>query len=242
MTHSLAAEMAPTGKLRAAINMGNFLLVTGKTASGDPEGVAPSMAALFAERLGVPVEYFPYASPGELADASAEDVWDVGFVGAEPQRATHVNFTAAYVEIEATYLVPAGSPFQTCEEVDSPGTRIAVSARAAYDLWLERNIQYAELHRAQGLDGSFDLFLNEKMDALAGLRPRLIDDLKKLPGARLLEDRFTAVQQASCTKKNRDAGFKMLTDFIEEMKADGTVQRLIDKFGVTGRLSVAPPA
>lgn len=242
MTHPLAAEMAPTGKLRAAINMGNFLLVTGKTAAGDPEGVAPSMAALFAERLGVPVEYFPYASPGELADASAEDIWDVGFVGAEPQRAIHVNFTAAYVEIEATYLVPSGSPFQTCEEVDSPGTRIAVSTRAAYDLWLERNINYAELHRADGLDGSFQLFLDEKMDALAGLRPRLIDDVKKVPGARLLDDRFTAVQQASCTKKGRDAGFQLLSDFIEEMKANGTVQGLIDKFGVTGRLSVAPPA
>ncbi len=242
MAHPLAAEMAPTGTLRAAINMSNFLLVTGKTASGDPEGVAPSMAALFAERLGVPVQYHPYANPGLLADSSAEDLWDVGFVGAEPQRATYVNFTAAYVEIEATYMVREGSPFQKCADVDSPGTRIAVSARAAYDLWLERNIKHAEVSRVSGLDASFDLFVAEKMDALAGLRPKLIDDVRKLPGARLLDDKFTAVQQASCTKKGRDAGFKLLSGFIEEMKADGTVQRLIDKFGVTGRLTVAPPA
>ena len=242
MNHPLAAELAPTGVLRAAINMSNFLLVTGKTESGDPEGVAPSMAAMFAERLGVPVEYHPYANPGLLADSSADDIWDVGFVGAEPQRATYVNFTAAYVEIEATYMVPAGSPFKTCEDVDSAGTQIAVAARAAYDLWLERNIELANVHRVSGLDASLDLFVNEKMDALAGLRPKLIEDVKKVPGARILDGKFTAVQQASCTKKGRDAGFKLLSEFIEEKKADGTVQSLIDKFGVTGRLTVAPAA
>jgi len=242
MAHPLAAEMAPTGTLRAAINMSNFLLVTGKTAAGDPEGVAPSMAALFADLLGVPVEYHPYPNPGALADSSADDIWDVGFVGAEPQRATYVNFTAAYVEIEATYMVREGSPFETCAEVDAPGVSIAVAGRAAYDLWLERNIKNADLHRATGLDGSFNLFVEQNMDALAGLRPRLIDDVKKVPGARLLPDRFTAVQQASCTKKGREAGFKLLSDFVEKKKADGTVQGLIDKFGVTGRLTVAPPA
>lgn len=242
MTHPLATELAPTGTLRAAINMSNFLLVTGKTASGDPEGVAPSMAALFAERLGVPVEYHPYPNPGALADSSKDDLWDVGFVGAEPQRATYVNFTAAYVEIEATYLVPAGSKFQTPEEVDSDGTTIAVSARAAYDLWLERNIKHATVHRVSGLDASFNLFMDENMDALAGLRPKLIDDVKKVPGGRILDGKFTAVQQASCTKKGREAGFKLLSDFIEEKKADGTVQALIDKYGVTGRLTVAPAA
>jgi polar amino acid transport system substrate-binding protein len=242
MTHPLAAEMAPTGTLRCAINVGNFLLVTGKTDSGDPVGVAPTLAAALAEHLGVPLKLIPYATPGELADASAEDNWDVGFVGAEPARATYVNFTAAYCEIEATYMVPEGSPFQSCDEVDAAGVNIAVSARAAYDLWLERNIKHAEVHRVSGLDASFDLFVEKKMDALAGLRPKLIDDVKKLPGARLLDGQFTAVQQASCTKKSRDAGFKMLVEFIEERKANGYVQSLIEKFGVTGRLSVAPPA
>lgn len=242
MAHPLAAELAPTGTLRAAINMSNFLLVTGRTESGDPEGVAPSMAAAFAERLGVPVQYFPYPSPGELADSSKDDIWDVGFVGAEPQRATYVNFTAAYCEIEATYMVREGSAFQSCAEVDAPGVTIAVAGRAAYDLWLERNIQHADVRRAQGLNGSFELFVNENLDVLAGLRPRLIEDVLKVPGARLLDDKFTAVQQASCTKKGREEGFKLLSDFIEEMKANGFVQSLIDKYGVTGRLSVAPAA
>src|SRR5271166_5320645 len=132
MPQEIVSELAPTGVLRAAINMGNFLLVTGRTPSGDPEGVAPDMAREIASRLGVPVKYVPYARPGELADAAGTGVWDVGLIGAEPQRAEKIAFTPAYVEIEATYLVPAGSPFKTIAEVDKPGIRIAVSARSAY--------------------------------------------------------------------------------------------------------------
>src|ERR1700757_2394251 len=121
MPREVASELAPTGVLRAAINMGNFLLVTGKTASGDPEGVSPDMAREIASRLGVPVAYVPYARPGELADAAGTGVWDIGLIGAEPQRAEKIAFTSAYVEIEATYLVPAGSPLQTIADVDKPG-------------------------------------------------------------------------------------------------------------------------
>src|SRR6202161_184924 len=119
----LLAELAPTGVLRAAINMGNFLLVTGKTPSGDPTGVSPSMAAAIAERLGVPVKYVPYAKPGELADDAGKGLWDIGNIGAEPQRAAVIDFTAAYAEIEATYLVPAGSAIRGVAEVDRPGKR-----------------------------------------------------------------------------------------------------------------------
>src|SRR5499427_5970221 len=108
MPGDVKSELAPTGVLRAAINMGNFLLVTGKSPSGDPEGVAPDMAREIASRLGVPVKYVPYARPGELADAAGTGIWDIGLIGAEPQRAEKIAFTPAYVEIEATYLVPAG--------------------------------------------------------------------------------------------------------------------------------------
>src|SRR5580704_17003891 len=131
MPQEVVSELAPTGVLRAAINMGNFLLVTGRTPSGDPEGVAPDMAREIASRLGVPVAYVPYARPGELADAAGSGVWDIGLIGAEK-----IAFTPAYVEIEATYLVPAGSPLKTVTDVDRAGVRIAVTARSAYDLWL----------------------------------------------------------------------------------------------------------
>src|SRR5690242_19116321 len=145
MPQDVVSELAPTGVLRAAINMGNFLLVTGRAPSGDPEGVAPDMAREIASRLGVPVKYVPYARPGELADAAGSGVWDIGLIGAEPQRAEKIAFSPAYVEIEATYLVPTGSPVSSIAEIDRAGMRIAVTARSAYDLWLERNIKNAQL-------------------------------------------------------------------------------------------------
>lgn len=237
----IVTELAPTGVLRAGINLGNFLLVTGRTASGDPAGVAPDMAAAIAARLGVPVKYVPYKTPGELADAGGTGAWDIGLIGAEPARAEKIAFTAAYCEIEATYLVPAGSKLASIADVDRPGVRIAVSARSAYDLWLERNIKQATLLRAAGLDASFDLFVNDKLDALAGLKPRLLSDVEKLPGARILPGKFTAVQQAVGTARGNAAGAAFLRDFVEEAKASGLVAELIARHKVVG-LSVAPAA
>jgi polar amino acid transport system substrate-binding protein len=222
--------------------MGNALLVTGRTPSGDLEGVAPDMAREIASRLGVPVAYVPYARPGELADAAGSDVWDIGLIGAEPQRAEKISFTPAYVEIEATYLVPAGSALKAVAEVDRTGVRIAVTARSAYDLWLERNIKHAQLIRAEGGDATFKLFVDEKLEALAGLRPRLVEDVQKLPGARILDGQFTAVQQAVGTSRQNRAGAAFLRDFVEEAKASGLVARLIERHKVVGRLSVAPRA
>ncbi len=240
MSEEAITELAPSGVLRAGINMANFLLVTGAGAAGEPEGVAPDMARGIAESLGVGIAYVPFPTPGELADAAASDVWDIGLIGAEPARAEKIAFTAAYVEIEATYLVPEGSPLGTIEAVDRAGVRIAVTARAAYDLWLERNIEAAELVRAPSLDGAVELFRTEKLEALAGLRPRLLADLEKLPGARILEGQFTAVQQAVGTARGNQAGAAFLSEFVEEAKASGFVQRLIERHHVEG-LSVAPP-
>jgi polar amino acid transport system substrate-binding protein len=242
MLEQARAELAPTGVLRAGINMSNFLLVTGSTPEGDPVGVSPDMARAVADRLGVPLKLVPFKTPGELADAAVEDVWDIGNIGAEPERAKHIAFTPAYVEIEATYLVPAGSPIQSVDEVDRDGVRIAVSARSAYELWLSDNIKHAELVMAKGLDGSFDTFVEQKLEALAGLRPRLVDEVKKLPGARILDGKFTAVQQAIGAKPDRKAGAAFLRDFVEEVKASGFVASLIEKHSVSGRLTVAPPA
>jgi len=242
MLEQARAELAPTGVLRAGINMSNFLLVTGKTPQGDPDGVSPDIAREVAERLGVPLTFVPFKTPGELADAALEDVWDIGNIGAEPERAKNIAFTAAYVEIEATYLVPADSQIQSVDEVDRDAVRIAVSARSAYELWLSDNIKHAQLILANGLGGSFDTFVEQKLEALAGLRPRLIEDVEKLPGARILDGKFTAVQQAIGSKPEGKAGAAFLRDFVEEVKASGLVAKLIDKHGVTGRLTVAPPA
>jgi polar amino acid transport system substrate-binding protein len=236
---TVVAELAPKGLLRAGINLSNFLLVTGRAANGDPQGIAPDMAGEIAARLKVPLKLIAYESPGKLADAVAD--WDVGLIGAEPARAEQIAFSAAYLEIEATYLVPADSKIRSVEEVDRKGVRIAVAARSAYDLYLSRSIKNAELVHANGLDASYELFVREKLDALAGLRPRLVKDVQNLPGARVLEGRFTAVQQAVGTPKARVAAAAFLAEFIEEAKATGLVARLIERHGVHG-VNVAPAA
>jgi len=241
MSQEVVSQLAPTGVLRAGINLSNFLLVTGRSAAGDPEGVSPDMAGAIATRLGVPIKYVPYKTPGELADAADTGAWDIGLIGAEPQRAAKIAFTAAYCEIEATYLVPEGSHLKAIADVDQAGVRIAVTGRSAYGLWLDRNIKNATLVRSDTLDSAYDQFVREKLDALAGLRPRLLSDVKKLPGARILDGQFTAVQQAIGTARQNAAGAAFLRSFVEEAKASGLVTRLIARHKVVG-LSVAAPA
>ncbi len=242
MLEKIRAELAPTGVLRAAINLSNFLLVTAQSSQGDPIGVSPDIARAVADRLGVPVRYITFPSPGELADAAVEDIWDIGNIGAEPERAKTISFTAAYAEIEATYLVPAGSAIQTVAEVDRNGVRIGVYGRSAYGLWLADNIQCAERVITDSVDASFELFVEQGLEVLAGLRPRLVTDAAKLPGARILDGQFTAVQQAIGCKPERTSGAQFLHDFIEEAKDSGLVADLLEKHGVMGRLTVAPPA
>ena len=236
----VVAELAPTGALRVGINLSNFLLVTGRSAAGEPEGVAPDMGREIAARLGVPVAYVPYKTPGELADAAGGAAWDIGLIGAEPARAERIAFTPAYVEIEATYLVPAGSPLRAIADVDRPGVRIAVTGRSAYGLWLDRNIQHAQLVRSGSLDSAYEQFVRDRLDALAGLRPRLLTDVAKLPGARILDGQFTAVQQAVGTARANAAGARFLRALVEDAKASGLIARLIERHKVRG-LSVAPP-
>eukprot|EP00437_Effrenium_voratum_P055189 CAMPEP_0181530118 /NCGR_PEP_ID=MMETSP1110-20121109/71414_1 /TAXON_ID=174948 /ORGANISM="Symbiodinium sp., Strain CCMP421" /LENGTH=229 /DNA_ID=CAMNT_0023661135 /DNA_START=30 /DNA_END=717 /DNA_ORIENTATION=+ len=204
-------EMAPTGKLRVALNMRNELLVSGKSASGEPEGLAPSMGAAFAEKLGVPVEFVPYESADKLADDAKEDKWDVAMIGADPAE-------------EATYAVPTTSGLRTCAEVDKAGVRIAGCEGAAYVLWLERNLKNATLEKIKGHDATYEQFKETAMEAVAGLRPKLKKDGAKRPGTRLLPGKFMAVEQAAATKKGREQGFKLLSEFIEEAKKSGKVK------------------
>jgi polar amino acid transport system substrate-binding protein len=245
MTNDIApavrSELAPAGTLRVGMNHGNFLLVTRGSSATEPRGVAPDLARELGRRLGVPVEFSKFETAGALADAVRAGVWDVAFLGAEPQRANEIAFTAAYLEIPATYLVPAGSPIRSIAEVDREGVRVAVSDKSAYELYLSRTVKHARLIRTQGIDASFDLFVKEKLEALSGLRPRLLMDVQRLPGARLLDGQFTAVQQAIGTPKSRAAGAAYLRAFVEAVKASGLVAEAIARNGVQG-VSVAPPA
>jgi polar amino acid transport system substrate-binding protein len=240
MHTDLLNELAPTGVLRAAINMSNFLLVTGTTETDEPDGVSPDMARAIAQELGVAVRLVPFPRPGELADAVADDVWDIGNIAAEPERARSITFSPAYCEIQATYLLPAGSPIRSVAEVDAAGHRIAVSGRSAYDLWLTENLRHASLVRAAGIDESFQIFVRDGLEALAGLRPKLIEEKEKLPGSRILDDSFTAVQQSIGCRPGREKAAAFLKEFVERSKKNGFIEALISRHGVTGRLSVAP--
>jgi polar amino acid transport system substrate-binding protein len=235
------AQLAPTGKLRVGINHSNFLL-SQHDAAGRYSGVAIDIAAELASRLGAVIEVVGFESPGLMAEAVARDAWDVAFMGAEPARAKEIAFSAAYLEIEAGYLVPPGSPIKDIAEVDRQGVRIALMDKSAYDLYLTRNIKHATIVRTPSIDASYETFVADKLEVLAGLKPRLNSDVKRLAGSRILDGRFTAIQQSVGAPRARgEAGAAFLGALVEELKASGFVGAAIAKHGVGG-VSVAPPA
>ena len=226
------AELAPGGRLRAALNYANTLLISSR--GPEPTGVAPDLARELARRAGAVVEFVAYDNAGLAADAAATGAWDVAFIAAEPQRAGEITFSPAYVEIEASYLVPAGSPLGRIEDLDRDGIHIATAARAAYTLFLQRTLRHAALVEAEGLPAAFDRFIEMKLDALAGLKPNLIADAGKLPGAHVLEGRFTAVQQSMGVPKNRVAAAAYLAEFVKEITTAGLLRELIARHRVDG--------
>jgi polar amino acid transport system substrate-binding protein len=238
---SLISILAPTGKLRAGVNYGNPVLATRDPASGDPRGVAVDLARELGRRIGVPVELVGYEAAGKMVEGLQTGAWDVAFLAIDPGRASEISFTAPYMEIEGTYLVPAGSPLRAIADVDREGVRIAVSAKSAYDLFLGRNLQRARLVRAPNPDAAFGLLVAGEVEAVAGVRQPLAQNAGKLPGSRVLEGRFMAIQQALGMPKGGDAGREYLREFIEEVKASGLVARAIEKAGIRG-VSVAPRA
>ena len=232
------SELAPTGRLRVGINFGNALLAN-KDAGGMPHGIAVDLARDLARRAGVPMDIVSYDTAGRMADGAKAGEWDVAFLGSDPGRANEIAFTAPYLEIDTTYLVPAGSPLRTLADVDREGVRVAVSDKSAYDLLLTRDLKRAQLVRVPGVNASADLFFAQKLDALAGLRPVLVDVAEKHPGTRVLDGRFTVVQQAASIPKGRDAAAQYLREFIEDAKTSGLVAKIIASNGIRG-VSAAP--
>ena len=230
------AELAPTGTLRVGINLANTLLVSGRTPAGEPVGVAPDMGREVAIRLGVPVAYVCFATPGDVADAVATHAWDIGLIAVEPARAETIAFSPAYVEIEAAYMVAGASPLRVLADVDRPGVRIGVMARSAYDLWLTRNLKHATLVRGASHAEVQQRFGRGEFEALAGLRAWHLAQAKATPGVRVLDGRFTAVQQAIGTRPGNTAGAAFLRAFVQEAKASGLVARRIAHHGVEGLL------
>ncbi len=241
ITSSLRSVLAPTGKLRIGINYGNPVLATRDPGSGDLSGVAVDLARELGTRIGLPVELVAFGSAGNLFEGVKTGAWDAAFLAIDPARAQEIDFTAPYIEIEGTYLVPSDSPFSTVAEVDRKGVRVGVSANSAYDLFLSRSVREAELVRAPNPDSAFALILAGKVDVVAGVRQHLVAHAEKLPGSRVLDGRFMAIQQALGIPKGRGEGAEYLREFIEDVKASGLIARAIEKAGVRG-VSIAPRA
>jgi polar amino acid transport system substrate-binding protein len=233
------AELAPQGVMKVGLNLSNFLLINKNTPAGVFEGIVPDLARALAAELGAELQFVPYPSPGPLGDAAGQGAWDVAFLADEPARAQTIAFSPAYLEIPCSYLVPAGSALQRVEDVDRAGVRIASVKDTAYELYLRRTVKNAQLVLATSLDESFKIFVDQGLDALSGLGPRLITEQSKLPGSTILAPGFTSVQQAAGTPRKNAAGAVFLAAFVERAKSSGLVQRAIEGHGVKG-VNVAP--
>jgi polar amino acid transport system substrate-binding protein len=231
-------QLAPRGYLRAAINLSNFLLVTGKEANGDPQGVSPDMARALAHELGVDIELISFSRPGELADAIFEDKWDIGNIANESERAKSITFSLPYTSIESTFLLRKHLNFNTIKDIDQEGIRIAVAERSAYDLWLTENIKNADLIRAKSIDESFSIFQENKYEVLAGLRPKLTDDVKKTKDCLIFDESFTYINQCIGSKPNNLEAASFINKFIKKNIKNGFIKSLLIKYNVLGKLSL----
>ncbi len=226
----VVGELAPTGTLRVAINYGNPVLAQ-KDAAGQPRGISVDLARELGRWLGVPLSFVPFDGAGKVFASAQSNVWDVAFLARDPARATEIAFTAPYVIIEGTYLVPERSPFQAIEDLDRPGVRIAVGKGAAYDLYLSRALKNAQLVRADTSAAAIELFVVEKLDAAAGVKNPLVDYAATHPGLRVIPGRFTAIEQAMGTPRKNLAGGRYLHAFVEELKRSGFVGKAIARSG-----------
>ena len=238
---SVLSDLAPTGRVRVGINYGNPVLATRDPGSGELSGVAVDLARELGRRTGAPVELVGYEAVGKMVEALKAGAWDIAFLAVEPGRAGEISFTAPYIEIEGTYLVPAGSPLRAIADVDREGVRVALAAKSAYDLFLSRSLRHAQLVPAPSPNAAFELLVAGKAEVFAGVKQTLVASAARLPGSRVLDGRFMAIHQALGIPKGRAAGAKYLRVFIEEVKASGLVARAIEKAGIRG-VSVAPRA
>jgi len=241
VTAQAIAQLAPNGKLRAAINFGNPVLATRDAATGEPRGVSVELARELAQRLGVPVELVLYPAAGKVVEALSASAWDVAFVAIDPARAVDIDFTAPYVIIAGAYLVPRDSPVRSNADVDRDGVRIVVGAGSAYDLYLSRELKHAQLVRAPTSPVVVDTMVAQKLDVAAGVKQQLEADAKRVPNVRMLGGHFMVIEQAMATPKGRPEGARYLAEFVEQMKASGFVAAALARHGVAGA-AIAPPA
>tara|TARA_B100000767_G_C19717227_1_gene515516 strand:- start:678 stop:1406 length:729 start_codon:yes stop_codon:yes gene_type:complete len=238
MTESIAKKLAPTGVLRVGINMSNFLLVNSKDSLGLPNGVSPEVGKRLAKELNVKCELVQFAKPGLLADAVNNNLWDVGNIACEKERAEIIEFSDPYVNIDANFIVRNSSNLKNNKNIDLSGIKIAVLEGSAYDLWLTENFHNAELIRADSIENSHKLFREKKADVLAGLKPRLVEELEYSKDLKIIENPFTYIKQSIGIKKGNSEIVDFLNKFVLKIIKEGFVESLLKKYKVQNKLSI----
>jgi polar amino acid transport system substrate-binding protein len=228
------SELAPTGTLRAGMNLSNTLFTKKDPASGELRGVAVDVMRELGSRLGVPVVFVVHSTPGDVADAVNKGTWDVAILAIEASRAKTISFSPPISEIEATYAVHKDSPLRLVEQVDATGVRISAPAKAGYELYLTGALKNATLVRSKDIAGSLEVFNERRAEAVAGLKPMLLDSMAKMPDARLLEGRFMTVNHGLSIPHGRPAADEYLKQFVQDLNASGFIARSIERNAVQG--------
>ena len=233
-------QLAPTGILRAGINLSNFLLVSGTAADGSPQGISPDIANLVASTLGLSCELVCFDRPGKLADAVNQDIWDIGNIAFEAERAQTLDFSHPYVVIEANFLVRHDDDFWTNDDIDRAAAKIAVSERSAYDLWLTDHFSQAQIIRASSIQAAHDLFFEKKVDVLASLKPKLLEDMANHSGLRIIDPSFTGIKQSIGLAKGKAESIAFINTLIAQSIKNGWIAAQLELHGMTGKLGIDP--
>lgn len=234
---SMAAVFAPSGSLRASINLGNPVLANLDPATGKPFGVSVDLATELAKRLGVPLQLVAVKSAGASVENIEQDKADIGFFAVDPKRGQEISFTKPYILIEGFYVVRQDSPITTNEQVDQAGITVAVGKGSAYDLFLTRELQRATIVRAPTSPAVVQEFLDKNLSVAAGVKQQLEHDAKKVGGLRILDQRFMVIRQAMGVPKTKgEAAAAYLASFVEEMKASGFVDASVARNRIEGAI------
>ena len=238
MIEAISKKLVPTGVLRVGINMSNFLLINGKDSDGLPDGVSPDIGKRLARELNVECKLIQFKKPGLLADAVDEDMWDIGNIACEKERSKTIDFTNPYVNIDANFMFRKKDNLKTNGDINLPGIKIAVLERSAYDLWLTENFKNVELIRVNTIEESHQLFREDKVNVLAGLKPKLIEEIKTNNDFQIINSPFTYIKQSIGIKKGNPEILYFLNKFITNLIKEGYVENLLKKHNVQNKLSI----
>ena len=238
MIDDIIKKIAPTGVLRVGVNMSNFLLVNSKDKLGVIDGVSPGIGKKLAKELNISFEIVQFANPGLLADAVDNNEWDIGNIASEKERGKTIDFSDPYVNIDANFLFREEDNFKNNNDIDQSGIKIAVFERSAYDLWLTENFKKAELIRVNSIEESHNLFKENKVNILAGLKPKLIEEMKKNNNYEMIQSPFTYIKQSIGIKKGNPEVLDFINKFISNIIKEGYIKSLLKQHNVQDKLSI----